>query len=270
MKTKQLSLVVGALGLALGCGGSSDEGGQGTDGPDVAEAVGDWSCLGAVTWRTTRPRSVFLPFQTAPIARYADATLRACAKEDAQCIRPLDRVEIPGAYDGEEQPAGSLEVPTGIQGWQGYAELTSVAHAPILAFELPPVTESRAAVTLPLSPFFLYASAVATAVGITTDPVLGTVGFEATDCAGAPATGALVTIEGAAEDVRPVYFKGDVPLLGEVGTEAESGGIGMLFNVGPGRVTLQITHALTGERIGETQIQVRTGALTTVHLAPTP
>lgn len=238
--------------------------------PGTEEVAGDWTCVGSLSWPHARPTMATLAFRAARPLRYAESTLRACARGDLYCSRPVDSATLAAADGWEEEPFALLHVPTGTRGWDGYVELTVPGHDQILAFEAPPITGDRAVREVPQEELFAFSDWLLATVRAEVDPTRGQVGFEVVDCAGQPAEGATVVVDVADGATAPIYFVAGVPVLGEGTTDAGSGAMGMLVNVPAGRATLTVSVGDARAPVSEVTVLTRAGALTTVSLQPTP
>jgi hypothetical protein len=225
------------------------------------EAPGrDWSCLDAPerSPSTTGPERVVFSLQVVDIGTgeaKPGLQVRGCGLTDLACEQPV--VE-PIASDRD----GWFRVPL-LAGFTGYLEMTGPGVMSSLIFMSEPFAADSDPSVPALAVSFTTVDALARALGITFDPMLGLVAFRVLDCQGMPAPGVAFSTSGTG---TPYYFVGGLPTLNVRSTDAQ--GLGGFVNSAPGLAQVDVL-APSGESIaGPRGLVIRPGWLSTIFVRP--
>jgi hypothetical protein len=250
-----------------GAGGQSGATGTGGSGTGGATPMGDWSCLGKVTW----------PAPTAPMAEVnlsfsklvgkgalEGLTVKVCDKADTPCAAPLST----GTTDA--MGAVKLSVATGTSGFDGYLDVSGASIVPSLIYYLPPIVADIAAGSLdiPLVTTDSLSLITGLAGGITLDPTRGQLLALTYDCAAANAIGVKVAASTSDAKTTQAYLQGSA--LSTMATQTDKSGGSVLFNLPAGPTSASVTIAGKGTLTAKSSVNVRAGAFTYATLPPTP
>jgi hypothetical protein len=260
-----------------GTGGSSTTSGTttGTGGSSTTTTttgtgggpVGDWSCVGKVTWPAPAKATAEVNLTFSKLVgngALAGLNVKVCAKDDAPCAAPLSM----GVTDA--MGAIKLTVDTGAAGFDGFLDVSGDAIIPSLIYYLPPVSEDLVAgkLDIPLVTNDSIGLITGLAGGITLDPARGELLALAYDCAKANAIGVQVAVSSTDAKTTQAYLQGQA--LSTMATETDKSGGSVLFNLPAGAADVSVKIAGAGTLTAKTAVSVRAGAFTYVTLPPTP
>ena len=184
--------------------------------------------------------------------------VKACARDDGDCGAPLatETTDAAGKV--------SVTVPSGTDGFDGYAMITGDNVVPELLFPSPPVTMDAEFFTGVATPNSL--NLLSIIYGTTIDPSRGAVAAVMSDCDG-KSVGLTLDV-GSADGCTVIgYAENQLPSADAKATDAS--GVGFALNIPPGRPTL-VSRDGNGAVLGRTEILVKPSTLTAVSLRPTP
>ena len=246
---------------------SSGTGGQGTGGEGGtggAGPMGDWTCLGTVMWPAPVKATItldasFVDFNS--MAPFVGLTVKACAKADTACAAPLD------TQTTDANGAVKLTVPTGTDGFDGYADITGPDIPNSIAFVFPYVGDDNAATVPMLSSGTLDAFAALT--GVALDDTRGHIAAQVIDCSFTnPAPGVGVTASTADASSSQIYVKNNLP--NGNATETDETGVTGIFNLPAGPVDLTGKVSSSSQTTGKITVLTRAKTITYTTLPPTP
>ena len=236
-------------------------------------AIGaDWSCVGSVTVPVASSATidgtvtlVELNAQDVPIA---GLDVVACESNDSACADPLTPVAVSGA-DGSALLVVPTDSSSGHRSFGGYLQITdpTLTYGTVLAFQIPPTTQTGATSTIAVGTTQT-AEEAAAAVGITYDPTKASVVVTAVDCANRTAPD--VTFAVIAGDANPTvyYTLDDIP--SRTATATDSRGTGFAGNFAPGPISVSIRSNALQRVVATAQLSARAGGATQARIAPTP
>jgi len=234
----------------------------------------DWTCLGKVQWPKASSRTLTLALM---MSDFIDSRIplvgfnvRGCITGDKSCTMPL--------AEGTTNDAGfvALELVTNgvTNSVSAYFEVTGPpgsGYQPYI-FYVPEfyMTQSFAAAGISV----IGRSVVEATLG--PDPALGHVLFGVINCnpfgsfgnGGSSAPNVQVTASPAGPSTRTYYLAGLSPSTTAIATD--DSGDGIIMNLPPGEVTLEVRRADTKELIGSRTVWVRPDTVTELTLTPTP
>ncbi len=246
-------------------GGGAATGGQGggTGGEGGAQGIPpDWSCLGSVTWdppmaATVNYNVTYVDFITEELL--LDLTAKACARTDTTCATPLDEQTT------DETGSVQLTLPTGVNGFDGFIEVTgdgvawiNIVHRPLTedeAFTEGIITDSGM-ITL------------AALLSSTVDAADGQLAFAVAECGPGDPIGAKVTTSNTDAGTELGFLRDSLPRKDVDDTDAT--GFGAFLNVPPGPSTITATVGDTGTQIATAEVFIRPGFVSFVFLPPSP
>ncbi len=229
--------------------------------------VGDWSCVGQVTWPASAvPKAeVNLTFtKLIGSGTLEGLNVKVCDKADATCSAPL-AMEVTDAMG-----AVKLFVSTGATGFDGYLDVSGGTVVPALIYYLPPIGADIPAGTLevPLVTEDNLALITGLAGGLSLDPTRGQLLALAYDCAGDNAVGVQIAASNADAKSTQAYLQGSALSLEAKQTD-ESGG-SVIFNLPAGASDISVTLPGAGTLTAKSGVTIRAGAFTYATLPPTP
>jgi hypothetical protein len=189
------------------------------------------------------------------------ASVRPCLKNDTMCSLVVAEAQIT-----DENGKASFELPVG---FDGYFEATRADLSTSLLFagsivrdvELPAVAGITLAEGDSLASFVPSPSAGFSARGVAI--------LSASDCVGAPAAGAVFSVDVDATTIAPFFLINGVPNTNLSETDAGGRG-GFLGLPQPSFLLFRATRVSTGERIAEVSAFTRLNSYTFVALSPSP
>jgi hypothetical protein len=215
-----------------------------------------WACVGHVAAPTGKTiDGKFRLIDVISQAAVKEATIKRCSKLDPGCAEPLETPTV--AADGTFSVSF-------LDTFNGYLEISSASYLPTLYFLDNAVSGVESKITL-LTPA-MQAGLNAT-IGVTSDPAKGGVNVSMLDCTGARA--ADVSFALAPKGAEVGYYAIS-SAISATATATDSSGNGGFINVAPGTLTLTAKLAKGGTRLAELTTLSRAGAVTFVHLRPSP
>lgn len=250
-----------------GTGGAGGTGGTGGAGTGGAMPVGDWSCVGKVTWPAPPVPTAEVNLSFSKLVgngKLDGLSVKVCDKADPSCAAPLTM----GMTDA--MGAIKLTVNTGANGFDGYLDVSGDAILPSLIYYLPPIIADipPSDLDIPLVTKDSIGLITGLAGGITLDAARGQLLGIAYDCAKANAIGVQLAVSSADAMSTQAYLEGSA--LSTMATQTDKSGGSVVFNVpaGPTDVTVKIAGA--GTLTAKSTMNVRAGAFTYATLPPTP
>ena len=230
--------------------------------------VGDWTCVGNVSWPDPQSPDVTLTFQafeyvsTSPIE---GLDVQVCTPLNQGCDPPLATART----DGRGIAVLTFANPVDAEGLglNGFLQVSSPdgGYVPTLVYWDFPLSESTAGVSWEFARPS-ESQGLATAVGVVQDPQRGQIDVAASDCSWGYAPRAIVAIDISDAGVTEVYgTSGDRTL-----TSTDQSGLAFFFNV-PASSHVRVTETPVGmERpASAAEVQVRAGWLTGIWMWPT-
>lgn len=267
----------GAGGAASGAGGQGGQGGQG-GAPEIlcddpASLTTPHFCLGNVTWPTVEPgmHEARLNFHKDFVSDevLVGLTVRLCAADDLTCATPLAEgvtVQPPTIDDWSV----ILPMPTDGPGFTGYIEVTD----PMNLHNLPPnlIMTHRPYTNDITVDFGVIDNDV---VGLllqmlqtTAKPGHGQAGVSVWSCCDRPTAGASISFDPTDADTVTAYLNG--MFADKNATETFDDAMALVANLPAGLVKATGVVAAGNTWIGDVDLVIRDGAVTTVGLVPEP
>jgi hypothetical protein len=257
-------------GLPLeNAGGGGGGGGGGGPGCGGAPPDTGWDCLDKVGLACSGVLTFPFKIENDPGTISPAVSIKVCQRTDDGCSTPT-------ATFAPELPAGVFEVPVNYD-FTGYLAFNTLIYKETL-IELGPLTT----LSRPQRPVFLatqadFNSALDTIMPTPPTPIdevagLGHLFVLLTDCAGAPVPGMQLSADekdGAtellyAENGFPMFqFRTDMPAT-------NASGLAGFVNLPVGPVTVRATRYSDTKPVGTATVLIKAGAITVLHLGPTP
>lgn len=221
----------------------------------------DWTCLGSPEAPPVTEAGMIevsltlLDFQTGAPA--VGATVKVCARGDALCAAPQSE-GVTGA-GGEV----ALMAERGESGFRGYLEITGGGRAASHLYFSAPLLESGeySGSAISESTLGLFTGLLQ----VEQDPARAAVAVRVTDCSRRLAPGIVLGASTADDTSQVGYLKGALP--DPAATETDRAGLGGIFNLPPGPMTLTGTRA-DGTPAFEVELTLREGFLSVLTERP--
>jgi hypothetical protein len=219
-----------------------------------------WACLDApVPPTSTGPRHT-VPFLVQHIVTQTPlpgVSVRLCRKIDITCEGPLSETLV-------TDNAGQVNF-TVDDGFDGYANFEGEGIIRGLYFFNPPVTTDLPSASISIGSAEVMGG-LTKAVGATQQPGRAITLVRILDCTGAPASGVILTAEGADPEAVPFYSKDGLPSGSAEMTDVA--GYGGLVNAKPGSITFTATVAGSSRKIGQVTLITRESSITYGSIVP--
>ncbi|MCU0686753.1 MAG: hypothetical protein MUF34_31650 [Polyangiaceae bacterium] len=225
----------------------------------------DWACLGRQPAASKPEVAVDLKLvslqEGAPVVA---ATVKACSRFDFNCVTP---VRPATTTDGEGR--ARLLVPTDGPplgaGFSGYLMIEAPGYLSVVRTFSRPLVDDLS--ELALINLLDGIERVATLVGASQDPALGTLLVINNDCQGRPVANATVSASEGDTALQFYYTVDGLPVVGA--TSTDGGGQALLFNAPARSFVVRVSNEGVGQT-AEFSVSVRAGALTVVGVLPDP
>lgn len=256
----------GGVGGVGGVGGGAGGGGPGCGGapPDTG-----WDCLDKVALACSGVLNFQFQIENEPGTISPAVSVKVCERTDSGCSTPTATIK-------PNLPSGVFLVPVN-HNFTGYLAFDSLLYKDTL-IELGPLTTlSRPQRSVFLATQADFDGAMDAIMPPPPAPIDEVAGHGhlfvlLTDCAGAPVPGMLLSTndnDGATELLYgesgyPLFkFRTDLPATNE-------SGLAGFVNLPVGQVTVGATRSSDGRFVGRATVLIKEGAITVLHLGPTP
>jgi hypothetical protein len=234
-----------------------------------------WSCLDQPKAWPLPPKPDAITFSLTIVdlleeKPFHQVEVRACAKLDATCARPLD------SKIADDTGTVTMRVPVGTVGFDGYLEIskgtldgTGPPIYPSLWFPVPPYIAGGSKGT---GQFVSTEEFVALEIltGVSDDPMRGAIALNARDCNFTPAGGVAFKADKADKATQSFYFVNGAPDTTAKATDAQAA-IGGIVNLPAGLAVITGTLPDQGDKpIGNLTFIIRPGTLTAAFFMPPP
>lgn len=241
---------------------------------DVCRSHEDVSCLGTYAWPAGNSAITYrLRLTDTDYVAVPDASVRVCAANNHEVCSSTT------VYTSDQD--GIVDLPLQLSaggGFVGYLEIKGPRLADQLVRFGWPVAEG-AVMNLPVIDENVLVGVLGIAerqlpaaqqVNLTTR---GMVQVRVSGCSGVPLDGAIITVEGLADDEQvATWYAGSGNDIAPSFSATETNDLGAAgtINIPPGRPHLQVALAASGRLVSDLIVPIRAGYITTVLAVPTP